>query len=369
VNILHVCKKYPKALGGDAVVVANLRRQQQTAGHKVAIVTSNCDEIAASTHVYKVGLKDTPANLDTITIKRLVSLVVLFFRMFRIVSRERPDVIHTHSIDMAFFASFAARFYHVPIVHTFHIVTFYDDSQSVLRRKTELWFARMAHLHYVTAPNSYDVKQLQEAGLSQAVLLPNGVDLEFWKPEERHNPEREFVFLTIGRLECQKGCEYLIRAAALLVASGAAPFRIVIIGEGSQEQLLRGLTHSQQMDSVILFTGRKSKEEVRALLAQSDAAVFPSLYETTPITLLEAWASGVPTIVSSVGIVRDTPANFNAAYVVPPQDEQALMRAMEQCMVDATFRSVIGNNGKQEAQKYDWPIIMQTAEMIYRSTQ
>ncbi|HVQ44325.1 MAG TPA: glycosyltransferase family 4 protein [Candidatus Saccharimonadia bacterium] len=180
-NILHVCKKYPDALGGDAVVVSNLRRQQQAAGHDVAVVTSNCNEILKGRHIYKIGMKDTPASLDSITPKRLVSLVILSLGMFGILRRERPDVIHTHSIDMAFFVSFAARLYGIPMVHTFHIVTFYDATQSALRRKSELWLARAAHLRSATAPNSYDVAKLQAAGLVQTVLLPNGVDLAFWR--------------------------------------------------------------------------------------------------------------------------------------------------------------------------------------------
>jgi len=134
-NILHVCKKYPLALGGDAVVVANLQKQQQAAAHQVAIVTSNCDEIQCGAHIYKLGLKDTPAGLDVITLRRMASLLVLLFKMFVILPKERPDVIHTHSIDMAFFASFAARLYGIPIVHTFHIVTFYDATQPALRRR------------------------------------------------------------------------------------------------------------------------------------------------------------------------------------------------------------------------------------------
>ena len=78
-KIMHVLKKYPRALGGDAVVVANLQKQQEAAGHQTAIVTSNCDEIINGKHIYKCGLKDTPTGLDKITPKRLLSLISLFF--------------------------------------------------------------------------------------------------------------------------------------------------------------------------------------------------------------------------------------------------------------------------------------------------
>lgn len=368
-NILHVSKKYPQALGGDAVVVSNLGKQQQAAGHEVAIVTSNCDEIADAPNVYKFGLRDTPARLDAITLKRILSLGMLFFQIFAIVRRERPDVIHTHSIDIAFVVSAAARFYGIPTVHTFHIVTFYDSNQSLLRRKTELWLAKRARPHAATVPNVHDVKKLRKAGLGQTVLLPNGVDLSFWRAgTPAAEEEREgFTFLAAGRLEQQKGYEYLIRAAALLACTLPMPFRIVIAGDGSQETRLRELIRSEHIEDLVTLAGRKSPEELRMLYAQADAAVFPSLYETTPITVLEAWAAGVPVIVSSVGILRDVPANFDAAYVVPPADEDALSEAMSQCIIDADRCATVANKGYEEVTKYAWPRVAQTAEAIYRS--
>jgi glycosyltransferase involved in cell wall biosynthesis len=368
-KILHVVKKYPNALGGDAVVVENLQKQQQNDGHTTAIVTSNCAEIPKQPHLYKVGLKSTPAQLDAITFKRLLSLLMLLARMFMIIPRERPDVIHTHSVDMAFFASFAARLFRVPVVHTFHIVTFYDKNQSILRRKTEIWLTKKAKVSFATAPNNYDVQKLQTAGLKQALLLPNGVDLPFWAASTHSRQTDVFTFLAVGRLEDQKGYKYLIKAVRLLLDANTISFRVMIVGEGSQKTKLRKLARSLQVNSCISFSGRKSTQEVRDLLAQADAVVLPSLYETTPITLLEAWAASVPVIITSVGILRDTPKNFRAAYIVPPKDVHALMDTMRSCMVNAKERSTIAAKGYKEAQKYTWPLIAQTAEAIYREAE
>lgn len=366
-KILHVVKKYPNALGGDAVVVANLQKQQQTDGHEVAIVTSNCAEIPQQPHLYKVGLKDTPAKLDIITIKRLLSLLMLPIHMFAVLKKEQPDVIHTHSVDMAFFASFAARLFRVPVVHTFHIVTFYDQNQSVLRRKTEMWLAKKTRMRFATAPNNYDVQKLRAAGLPQALLLPNGVDVAFWAISSPKEQTNTFTFLAIGRLEPQKGYEYLIEAAHLLLGATTKRFRVIIVGEGSQKTKLNELASSLHVSNKITFEGRKSAKQVRALLTKADAVVLPSLYETTPITLLEAWAAKVPVIATPVGILRDLPKDFKAAYIAPPKDAKALMEAMRLCMTDAEERLARAINGYQEAQQYTWPRIAQTAETIYRN--
>jgi len=368
-KILHVSKKYPQALGGDAVVVFNLRRQQQAAGHDVVVVTSNCDEISGAPGIYKFGLRDTPAKLDEITPRRIISLLMLFFRMFAIVRKERPDVIHTHSIDIAYVVSLAAHVYRIPTIHTFHIVTFYDKHQSLLRRKVELWLAKKAKPQATTVPNTYDLKKLHQAGLDQTVLLPNGVDLPFWRAYVHADQTADFIFVTVGRLEQQKGYEYLVRATALLAMTLPVSLRVIIAGEGSQKAALSELIQREHVEDMVTLVGRKSPEEVRQLLSQADAAVFPSLYETTPVTMLEAWAASVPVIVSSVGILREVPADFDAAYVVPPEDEETLAEAMSQCVIDTHMRQLVADNGYKEATKYTWPKVAQTAEAIYRSVQ
>src|ERR1700722_17611620 len=134
-KILHITKKYKNAFGGDAVVVGNLERQQLAQGHEIVVLTSNCDEIIEDERHYKFGLLDTPAALDNISLRRLASLCALFIKTFDVIRKERPDVVHTHSIDMAFIASFATRWFKVPIVHTFHILTFTDPHHGALRRK------------------------------------------------------------------------------------------------------------------------------------------------------------------------------------------------------------------------------------------
>lgn len=350
-------------------MVANLQKQQQADQHEVVIVTSNCDEIAAGRHIYKVGLKDTPAGLDTITPRRIISLLALFFCMFVILRRERPDVIHVHSVDMAFSVSFAARWYGIPIVHTFHIVTFYGDDQSALRRKSELWLAKKAHLRAVTAPNSYDVNKLRRVGLRQTTLLPNGVDLAAWDTSGYTEKNREFTFLAFGRLERQKGYEYLLRAAAMLAQTQPTTFRVIVAGEGSLKVSLEELARKLDVGDTVEFVGRKTQEEIRMLLSRTHAVVFPSLYETTPLTLLEAWAAEVPVIATSVGILREAAANFGAASIVPPKDEHKLMFAMRGCMENEMLRSQLARQGLSEAKKYTWPIIAQIAEKIYRGAQ
>ena len=90
-RILHVTKKYPNALGGDAIVSFNLEKQQKKLGHKVFILTTNCDEILEKPNIIKFGLKDLAQNWDFVTFKRLFSSLILFFLSFCIIYKQKIE--------------------------------------------------------------------------------------------------------------------------------------------------------------------------------------------------------------------------------------------------------------------------------------
>lgn len=363
-KILHITKKYPAAIGGDSVVVSNLGRLQRSKGHQVTVLTSNCDDILDESNVRKFGLRDTAASLDRITIKRLSSLALLIVKARNVIARDRPDVIHTHSVDMAFAVSFSAHRSRVPIVHTFHIVTFHDKNQSIIKRNTELLLARATNAAAITAPDLYDVLALRNAGLHQATLMPNGIDLEYWKRPSHVSKADPFTFIAVGRLEPQKGLEYLIRAAAILRSRVRHEFKVRIIGEGTLASSLRGLVRALDLQTCVSVEGRKSPVEVRASLEACHVAVFPSLYEAMPITLLEAWAMELPVISTPVGFFSDD-CNSELATLVQARSAERLADAMAEHLGNRELRERLSAAGLHKVEEYSWNRIGLEVDNLY----
>jgi glycosyltransferase involved in cell wall biosynthesis len=361
-KILHITKKYKNALGGDAVVVSNLEKQQLARGHEVFVLTSNCDEIIDDEQHYKFGLPATAAALDEISLSRLASLGALFFKTFGVIRKERPDVIHTHSIDMAFITSIPARLFKVSVVHTFHILTFPDSRQDALRRKSELFLTKGARPRIITSPNQVDVDHLKRAGVKDARFMMNGVDLAFWRKEKQ--PHNVFTFITAARLERQKGIEYLIRAAAELKGS-RKPFKLVIVGEGSLKEELKALAKELAVDEMVEFAGRKSPEELRDLYTLSDSVVIPSLWEAAPLTVFEAWAMELPLIITKIGTFANETDDRTYAKVVDVGDSNALAEAMEELMTDGEKRAAMIAAGHEVVQEYNWPAVADIANDLY----
>lgn len=361
-KILHITKKYKHALGGDVVVVSNLERQQLAQGHEVVVLTSNCDEIIDDERHYKFGLLDTPTALDRISLRRLVSLGALFVKTFGVIRKERPDVMHTHSIDMAFIASFAARWFKIPIVHSFHILTFPDPRQDSLRRKSELLLIKGTQPRLTTSPNEADLGHLQRAGIKNARLMTMGIDLDFWKTEKQSHDV--FTFITAARLETQKGIEYLIHAVAELKKT-EEQFKLIIVGKGSLEEELKALATELDVCEIVTFTGSKTAEEVRDLYALSDSAVIPSLWESGPLTSFEAWATGLPLIITKVGMFANQADNSAYAKLVDIADFKALAQAMKEIMADPKKRANMIAAGHEAVQKYTWAAMADIAHNLY----
>lgn len=361
-KILHITKKYKNAFGGDVVVVSNLERQQLAQGHEIVVLTSNCDEIIEDERHYKFGLLDTSAALDNISLRRLASLCALFIKTFDVMRKERPDVVHTHSIDMAFIASFAARWFKVPVVHTFHILTFPDPRQDALRRKSELYLLKGARPRVITSPNETDVNHLKRAGAMDARLMMNGIDLAFWKKEKESHDV--FTFITAARLESQKGIEYLIRAVAELKKNDE-PFKLVIVGEGSLEKRLKALAEELAVDEIVEFVGRKSPEELRELYAVSDSVVIPSLWESGPLTAFEAWAMELPLIITKVGMFANELDDSTYVKLVDAGDPKALAKAMEELLTEVKRRGDMITAGYEAVQKYTWAAMANIANDLY----
>lgn len=363
-KILHLTKKYPNALGGDAIVVANLEAQARKAGHDVVILTSNCAEIKKAPHVHTFGLLDTPAGLDNITPRRLLSLLHLFVKSFGFLRRERPDVIHTHSIDMAFCLSLAARLYKIPLVHTFHIVTFNNPEQAALRRKTELFFLRGANPKRVLVLNPGDIPDFEAQGFTNVQFVPNGVNLEDWNLPDTPKTER-FTFLDVCRLEEQKGLPYLLEASAELKKRGHH-FAVQVAGDGSQRELLERRIVELDLQDTVQLLGRKTPEELKVLYAQSHAFVLPSLWEAFPLTILEAWAARLAVIATAVGFCsqkRDSPE----ILIVEPKNAVELANAMEILIMNPARATELAQLGHQAAvENYTWERVSNTVTEIYQ---
>lgn len=184
-------------------------------------------------------------------------------------------------------------------------------------------------------------------------IIPLGIDERSYPPADETFIERaglgdsEPFFLFVGVLRYYKGLHGLIRAAREVAA------RIVIAGTGPEEAALRETARELGADNVV-FVGQVSDAEKVALLQSCRALVLPSHLrsEAFGMVLVEAAMFGKPMISCEIG----TGTSFvNAAgetgFVVPPDDPQALARAMNRLLADGDLVSALGASARRRYER------------------
>ncbi|MGD0629759.1 MAG: glycosyltransferase [Terracidiphilus sp.] len=164
-------------------------------------------------------------------------------------------------------------------------------------------FYSMAQMLY--APNAELCALLRRVTKRPCHLMPRGVDAELFHPAKRSraDDDRDHVLGFVGRLSVEKNVALLAQVQEELETIGHKSFRFLIVGHGGEESWLRERLPRAE------FAGVLRGEALSTAYANMDLLVFPSHTDTFGNVVLEALASGVPSIVTPDGgpktIVRD----------------------------------------------------------------
>lgn len=184
----------------------------------------------------------------------------------------------------------------------------------------ERWTLRGAMRFYkiprlLFAPNREMVTLLEQRTGKPCFLMSHSVDTAVFSPEFRDRERGLFRIGYVGRLTAEKNVRLLARIEHALLARGHRDFRIVVVGDGAEGKWLQ--KNMRQAEFTGVLTGR----DLSRAFANMDLFVFPSETDTFGLVVLEALASGVPAVVSSVGGPKDTVQHCTTGYIANNLEE------------------------------------------------
>jgi len=185
------------------------------------------------------------------------------------------------------------------------------------------------------APNPELIAMLEQRTGKPVDVMRRGVDIDLYTPEKRNRTDDVFELGYVGRISTEKNVRFLKTLEDGLKASGAGPFRITVVGHGTEQDWL------QRRLETGAFTGVLRGEELARAYANFDLFVFPSFTDTYGNVINEAMASGAPCIVTTgggpkylikdgeTGVVARDEAHFVAivAGLMADQERHQRMRA------------------------------------------
>jgi len=180
--------------------------------------------------------------------------------------------------------------------------------------------------------------------------------------------------LCIGRLVAEKGAHVAIEALALLVQRrGHAVATLTIVGTSNdtdyQERLLR-MVRAYGLDGLVEFRGAVPHAETAAVYAAHDILLFPSSWiEGFSLVLLEALACGLAVVGTTTGGSAEILRDAETALTVPPEDAEALARAVGLLLDDPALARRIATTGARTVrEQFDQRHIVTQVEQFLRET-
>ena len=165
--------------------------------------------------------------------------------------------------------------------------------------------------------------------------------------------EREPVVLFVGSLIARKGVDTLLRAFAAL-ASDLPEYRLVLAGEGPEQANLAALAESLGVAARVEFAGFLPQAGIAARMRQARLFVLPSNEEGQGVVLLEAMASGLPVVASSVGGIPEVVVE-GTGRLFPAGDAAALAGQMRAVLTGPALWRQLGAAGRRHVEEHYSP--------------
>jgi len=167
----------------------------------------------------------------------------------------------------------------------------------------------------VMAPNQDQARQLGLLTGKPVFPMQRGVDSALFSPVKRDVDDGVFRLGFVGRLRPEKNVRFLARIEQALIERGLRDFRFLIVGDGCERPWLERTMHYAD------FTGVLRGESLACTYANMDLFLFPSETDTFGNVILEAMASGAPTIVTAKGGPKYLVQNGVTGFVANDEDD------------------------------------------------
>jgi 1,2-diacylglycerol 3-alpha-glucosyltransferase len=279
---------------------------------------------------------------------------------------QTMDLVHVHHPFLS--GRLALRYcrpLRIPIIFTNH--TRYDlYAQAYLpllpeELSTTFLHSYMPHfcaaVDMVISPSPGMAVILRQLGVHSPIeVIPNGVELQRYheacndcRPEFGYNAE-DVLLVYSGRLAPEKNLPFLLQAFDG-VSEAVPTARLLIIGGGPDEENLRQVAAQKNNGDRIHFTGMIAYDKLPRFLAMCDAFVTASVTEVHPLSVIEAMASGLPSLgIHSVG-VGDTIEDGVTGFLA--RDDLASFTAkMTRLCLDDSLRKKMGVEARKASKKY-----------------
>ena len=305
------------------------------------------------------------------------------WELYRLLRRERFDVVHVHTPVAAALGRIAARLAGVPVIlYTAHGF-YHHENMRWRNRQACLWVERLLGkvTHTLMTQSQEDAESAVRDGIrprDRVVWIGNGVDLRLFQPGPGDPAAKESFGIPgpapvvgfMGPIIAEKGALELVDAfdktlqavpdAYLLLAGD------VINGDRDLQtkETIRQKIEGSQLATRIIFAGYQ--EDITSFMRAIDLFTLPSHREGMPRSIIEAMASGKPVVATDIRGCREEVVPGVTGIIVPLRDSDALSHAFVKILSDSALARRMGDQGRRRAEAlYDERDVLEREVQVY----
>jgi glycosyltransferase involved in cell wall biosynthesis len=198
----------------------------------------------------------------------------------------------------------------------------------------------------------------------EVTIIPNGVDLERFRPGTPPSPNGPLRLLCVGRLIERKGQRYLIEAVKRLVKNGVN-VTLDLVGTGDAETAYRQQVRELGLEAYVRFQGYIPRAEMPTCYKAADVFVLPSYNEGMSVATLEAMASGLPVVVTRTGGMRDLVVERENGFTFVWADIATLTRHLRYFVWDRALVHRMGAAARARVKSLSWDEIAHQYQVLF----
>lgn len=280
--------------------------------------------------------EETQNKIKVIFIKDLIREInpikdlKALFSIYKILKKEKPDIVHTHSSKAGIIGRLAAKLCGIKnIIHTIHGFSF-NDTQSILKRNLFIFLEKAGakiskYLIPVSTENITKGLSNHIGKKEQYKYIRLGVDIDNFKnfngipslKKELNINDHDVLVTTIGPFKPQKNLPDFIKIAKN-ISDKHKQFKFVIVGDGILRPQFEKLIEDYNIAKNIFLIGWR--RDISNILNSSDIFVMTSLWEGLPISTIEAMCCGLAPIVNDVDGQREIVKDKFNGFLIKPYD-------------------------------------------------
>lgn len=292
---------------------------------------------------------------------------LVVFRLLKVIKRIKPEIIHSHLFQARIYTTFAHLLYRrgVLITHKHSIVNPRKHHIFMLLELVAIMFNKKVIA--ISESVKQSLCKYEFIPREKIFVLTNSIDYLKFNEASKNKTyliDKSIVIGTVGRVEREKGINYLLLAMEIILKQH--PYaKLEIIGDGSRFNELKSLAEKIGISNSVIFFGKLVNTIPN--YGRMDVFVLPSILEGFGLVLLEAMAAGIPVVATNVHGIKEVVVDGKSGILVPPKNPEAIAQAVTRIIEDPQLSNHLIEEGFNRARLFDIQEHLLKLENLYNN--